>query len=898
MSGTAICGCCGGLGVTAPSASFARAGLSTVPLRSGTYWTFRDSLLARLTSSQFGALADLKSRDPAVDFSIALIDAWAVTGDVLTFYNERLTNETLLGTAQERLSLHLMADLVGYRPNPGVSASVKLAFTMADVPGAPAVASLASGIKVQSTPGPDEHPVLFETTAAITARPAWNAIRPQLALEQPLLTTTTTLYLTGTQTGLKAGDGLFFTADNSSPVFARITAVTALAADPANDPDRPNLTRLTLSPLATTPLSLAADAPPVAAAPAFAPALADVLGEVLDASAVSELLAAASISEDALFAPLTGTAAVPKRVLAFRSAVGTFGKSAPALATLPAAMTGTTPIYGTNPGGQIVITGTANGPFFGRTAATWADQGTLDYLDTADHFVFLERTVEGIAANSLVALVDSSHWGLYRATTVTETAKAEFAITGKSTRLTMATDTGFSQLSIRGTTAYVISEWLDLPLAPLELPLRAGTTELALQGLRPGLLPGQLLALSGTLADGVAAPVAEHAQIAAVEHHMVPGGATTIRLAAGLGHDFDRRTMRINANVVAATHGETRFEILGSGGGRAPFPTFAARQGPLTYISADVPGGGQPALTVRVNGIAWQQVPDLLDAAPADRIFTLNLDEAGKPQIGFGNGAAGALPPAGQDNITVDYRVGLGLGGRVTAGQLNMLMTRPLGLSGVTNPLPSEGGADPEPLGALRANLPMFCRTLDRVVSLSDFADFALTFTGIAKARAERVKVPGLPAPGIALTVGGERAAAVPSGSDLHGKLRKALSDCGIPFSRFQLRDFRLVYFHVAAKLVIDPQFIAATVLVDAEAALRRSFSFDTRDFAAAVHASQIIAVLQQVPGVIAVMLDRLYTGAAPGRQPTLVAETASATQGAQLLLLHPGPLDYLERTA
>lgn len=895
MAGPTICGCCGGLAISAPSATFARAGLASVGNRTGTYWSFRDSLLARLTSSDFGVLADLKSRDPAVDFSIALIDAWATTGDVLTFYNERLSNETLLGTAQERLSLLLLAELVGYRPDPGVAASARLAFTMAESPGAPGKATLASGIKVQSTPGPDEQPVLFETTGAIEARPAWNAIRPLLNTVQSLTTTTSQLYLSGTQTGLRPGDALLFFA-GVAPVFARITAVTPLPADPAKDSDRPALTSLSLTPLATVPLANAPLAIPMFGVPSFPPALAGVLGTTLSASDLDELLAAKAVDEDVLFGPLTAADPQSLRVLVFRATAGTFGKTAPGFDTLPTSLTGKNPVYGLT-AGVVTIDTTEDGPYFGRSA-TWADTGNLNQLATAESYVYLDRVVDGVAADSAVVLVDGTNWGLYQAVAVAETAVSDFAITGKCTRIKANTDAGFDQLSIRGTSAWVVSEWIDLPRAPLDAPLRAGTTTIPLEGFRPGLEPGQPLVLTGTMADGVEAPAAEHATIAAVSHAMTVGAETTIVLAAGLAQDFDRRALRINANVADATHGETRFEILGSGGGRKLFPGFAAKQGPLTYVTAEVPGGGQPELTLRVNGIEWKQVPNLLDTGPEDRVYTLAQSEKGEPKIGFGDGSGGALPPAGPDNITLDYRVGLGLSGRVKAGQLNMLMSRPLGLDGVSNPLPSEGGADPAAIGELRANLPLFCRTMDRVVSLSDFADFALTYTGIAKARAERVKVPGLPAPGVALTVSGEQAAAVPPGSDLHKKLRKALGDFGIPFARFQLRDHRLVYFHLAAKIVPDPAYIASEVLTKAEKALRAAFGFEAREFAQTVYDSQLIEVLQRVPGVIAVMLDRLYTGALPQRHAMLPAASADATHGAELLLLHPGPLDWLETAA
>lgn len=894
MARPALCGCCGGIAVSAPSASFARFGLDRVGLRAGSYWQYRDSLVARLSAAEHGPLADLKTRDPAVDFSIALIDAWACAGEVLSFYAERLANETLLPTAQERLSLHMQSELVGYRPSPGVAASAKIAFTMAGSPGAPQKVALPSGLKIQSTPGPDEQPVLFETGAAIEARPAWNAMRPQLAARQVLTTSTSRLYLAGTRTGLKPGDALYFVADAGAAVFARIVGVTLLPADPASDPDRPDLTLLTLVPLATTPLATGITLPAPPPAPAFAPALADILGDTIDAGKLDEVLAASAVSEAALFDPLAGTAPPPRRVLALRASAGTFGRTAPDYKSLPDILTNpANPVY-TVSGGVVSSTTTKPGPY-ANSAASWADSGTLDLLKSTENYVFLDRVVEGVAVGSAVALVDGDHWGIYRAEAVAETATTAFAVTGKSTRIALHDDTGFSSLTIRGTTAWVVSEWLDLPWAPLDDPLRAGTTTVALEGFRPGLRAGQLLALTGTLADGVDAPVAEHATIAAVEHLMIPGGRTTITLARPLAHDFALRDVRINANVAPATHGETRFEILGSGGQPGTFPSLAARQGPLTFVSADVPGGGRPELTVRINGIAWAEAPHLLDAGPADRRYTLALDESGKPRIGFGDGLTGALPPAGQDNITIDFRTGIGLGGRVQAGQLNMLMSRPLGLEGATNPLPSEGGADPVGIDALRAELPLYCRTLDRVVSLTDFADFARTYAGIAKARAERVKVPGLVAPGVALTVAGERATPVPPGSDLYGKLRKALTISGIPFARFMLRDFRLSYFHLAATLVIDPDRLAADVLAAAERTLRDAFGFAQRDFAQPVYDSQVVTVLQEVPGVAAVILERLYTGATASKQAMLPADPATATEGAELLLLHPGPLDWLE---
>ena len=60
---------------------------------------------------------------------MALFDAWATIGDVLTFYQERIANEGYLRTATERRSVLELARLVGYQPRPGVAASVHLAYT-------------------------------------------------------------------------------------------------------------------------------------------------------------------------------------------------------------------------------------------------------------------------------------------------------------------------------------------------------------------------------------------------------------------------------------------------------------------------------------------------------------------------------------------------------------------------------------------------------------------------------------------------------------------------------------------------------------------------------------------------------------------------------------------------
>jgi hypothetical protein len=889
-----LCECCDGIAVSTPRASWQRPGLSGIAAQAGDYWSYYDTMVARLTSSEYGTLADLKTRDAAVDFSIALIDAWAVSGDILSFYYNRLLSETMLETAGEVWSLHQLAGLVSYTPHPGVSAEAVLAFSMSTAPGAPQAVTLPSGIKVQSTPGPDETPVIFETTQSVPARPAWNAMRPRQTAVQELGATTGTLFLSGTSTGLAAGDALFYFADDGTPTLAIIRAVTLQPADIASDPDSVDLTRLTINTLSGAATQQEATAPPAPPNPVFPPEIVPHLGSTVSAGELTELLDDLGVEEAALFDPLIGAPEVPKQVLVFREAAGAFGSNAPAVDTLPPALTGDVPIYDIDGEGDVFISGFTPGPYKGVTASQWAD-GDLTVLEHSDDAVYLDRVVKEIGAGGYAVLRDGGTWGVYGIDGVDEVSLSEFAITGKSTRLTLNTSSGFGSFSTRGTTIYAGSEWIDLPRMPRRDAIRAGDSQISLNTWAPGLQSGQRLFLTGTYADGLSAPIIRLVEVADVEHQLFAGGSTRVTLAAQLVDDFDRGALRIIGNVAEANHGETTEEVLGGGDPTSQFQTFTLNQKPLTHVTAPVAGGAKPELTLRVDGVQWAQVEDFLDPQPSLRGYTLKLDPEGAATVGFGNPDFAATPATGDENISVTYRTGLGLQGRVKAGQLNILMSRPLGLEAAINPLPAEGGADAEPLEALRTNVPLSCRTLDRVVSLIDFADYSRAYAGIAKSSAEWVRFPGAVKPGVVVTVAGEDAAEVPEGSTLYVNLRDALNADGLPFTRFKLRSYRPRYFRIAARVKPHPDYIAGDVLANAEAALRRDYAFDARNFGASVFASELITTMQNVEGVEAVILDRLYRFGIPKRREALVAERASTTEGAELLMLHPEPLDYLE---
>src|SRR5215472_2942848 len=77
------CECCTGISVQTPRVEYNLPGLPAIAYRTGTWATFKESMLARLSSSDYPALAPLKTRDDD-DFTIALIDATSVVLDILT----------------------------------------------------------------------------------------------------------------------------------------------------------------------------------------------------------------------------------------------------------------------------------------------------------------------------------------------------------------------------------------------------------------------------------------------------------------------------------------------------------------------------------------------------------------------------------------------------------------------------------------------------------------------------------------------------------------------------------------------------------------------------------------------------------------------------------------------
>lgn len=879
---TCTCGACRGIRDATPAEIENRPGLSAIRYRVGDHGRFKESLLAGLSRAALPALRGLTTRRDE-DFSIALLDAFAVMADVLTFYQERIANESYLRTATERLSVGHIARLIGYDLRPGSAARASLAFTMQDGPGTVEKLKLPVGTRVQSTPGPEEKPQTFETVEEVEVRPAWNAMRARSVVEQTLADYPEFVTVRGGAVNVRAGDGILivFPTPGASDFTATFRRVHSVEVDPRGQWTRFNL------------------------------------------------------EADSVIAKFNGLSLAQTGVFVFRARASLFGYNAPDFDTYNKSLkvpdTSKTEwesepsearltldaVYREIVKGGWAIREMAGGPtplvlkvtavcetgisafaIAGKATQIDVERGkdVSDSAGPADFPKLRSVTVHAVSQKLELAAVSQINpvWGdvivLERATEGLETGR-RVAVSGKRLRARVLTPVALSVETENGPAVETLSpgERLDLTAFPTTEESGAVTYTVVRDG-----LPGSLTARPEEVvrADEDAVEIATIAEVAE--------DGESITLEGPLLWSYDPPSVTVNANVAEATHGETVKETFEGGDATRAFQRFALKQTPLTYVAATTPSGIRSTLRVWVGEVEWHEVPSLYGRGPKDRVFVTRQDGEGKTWIQFGDGVTGARLPTGQRNVRAEYRRGIGAEGILNAGQINLLMSRPLGLKEAVNPLPSADGKDPEILEDARQNAPLTVLTLDRVVSLQDYEDFARAFAAIYKTRAtwtwfHRTR-------GVFLTVAGYKGGDV----SLAGrqKLRAALAQWGDPFVPVAVENHEAFTFRTGLRVKIDPDREAAKVLEAVEKALRNAFSFEGRSFGQAVTLAEVTAAAQAVPGVVAVQVALLYRSGDQDLEAGLKAPLASRAPQpgergvvlpAELLTLDPAPLDLLE---
>jgi Baseplate J-like protein len=186
-----------------------------------------------------------------------------------------------------------------------------------------------------------------------------------------------------------------------------------------------------------------------------------------------------------------------------------------------------------------------------------------------------------------------------------------------------------------------------------------------------------------------------------------------------------------NAQVKASQGVTVNNEVIGTSNGQLN-QTYKLSKTPVINNS----------VSIVVNDVNYRQVPYLVDYTGNDAVFSVYTNAEGISYVIFGDGVSGKIPNNGS-LIYATYRVGGGTAGNISAGTIKTIITNSAPGLTVLNTYygnanddgSATGGTDAESTDSIRIHAPLSLRTLNRAVSLSDYASLAKA-AGVAKAAA------------------------------------------------------------------------------------------------------------------------------------------------------------------
>ncbi len=128
----------------------------------------------------------------------------------------------------------------------------------------------------------------------------------------------------------------------------------------------------------------------------------------------------------------------------------------------------------------------------------------------------------------------------------------------------------------------------------------------------------------------------------------------------------------------------------------------------------------------------WTPQRDLLNSKPKATDFVVEVDNNGTAYLRFGDNSpqnndirAHGLRPDPGTRFTATYRVGNGMRGNVGAETISHIIYNDQRIDKVRNPLPSQGGNEPESMEHVRQSAPSAFRKQERAVTPNDYAVMA-----------------------------------------------------------------------------------------------------------------------------------------------------------------------------
>ncbi|HTB15624.1 MAG TPA: putative baseplate assembly protein [Bryobacteraceae bacterium] len=210
----------------------------------------------------------------------------------------------------------------------------------------------------------------------------------------------------------------------------------------------------------------------------------------------------------------------------------------------------------------------------------------------------------------------------------------------------------------------------------------------------------------------------------------------------GSGYQTSPQLTNIFTNTISAINSVTvQGELIGASNGM-PNQTFQISNFP---ILKDPSSTGIVAVNEGSGYTTWTEVLDFAASGRNDTVYTLDYSTG---LVGFGDGVNGKIPhwlssdgtnrPAADlPNIQVtEYHYGGGSVGNAGPGTITNLEKAIPFVASVTNPVPSQLGADEETVAHAEDRAPLALQTQSRAVSVNDFIYFAKQTPGAGIQRA------------------------------------------------------------------------------------------------------------------------------------------------------------------
>jgi hypothetical protein len=320
----------------------------------------------------------------------------------------------------------------------------------------------------------------------------------------------------------------------------------------------------------------------------------------------------------------------------------------------------------------------------------------------------------------------------------------------------------------------------------------------------------------------------------------------------------------VRANVALADHGHSvagaELDAVGDDPRpyRPPLPLDALshvvpvdpddRATPATAMLAHAAGPAVPALELSDGAERWTAAPDLLGAGPATKAFVVEIERDGSARLRFGDGAAGARPPAGTAFTIASARTGAGTAGNVGPNTLVRAESALAGITRVDNPLPALGGTAPEDIEHARQAAPVAFAVQQRAVTEADWVEVARRHPEVQRAAA-RIRWTGS---WYTVFVVIDRFGGGPVRDDppFSAAMLAHLDPFRVAGYDLELRDPEYVPIDLALRVCVAPEAFRSEVERALGPALAALFDPDRLTFGDPVFLSAVHAAAQAVDGV------------------------------------------------